>query len=395
MTGPLADVVIADFTQLMQGAWAAQKLGDMGADVIKIEPPGGELERSIAYEGERFNGHTPGYLSKNRNKRSVTLDLKTAVGQQAAMDIIAEADVLMENFRPGVMGRLGLSYEDVQAVNQEIIYVSGSAYGSDGPYSGRPGQDLLYQAMTGMASYTGRRGEPPTAAGTVIVDEHSATLIALYTVGALFHCRAGGGGQRIEASLLNSAIDMQCQEFTLALNTDRDLTRGAKSHGHAMLAPPYGIYETADGYVAIGMSPLETVCQTLEVTDIDPGEYDTQRRAFDARDTIHDAIEARTREFPAAELVDTLAAEDVQAVQVARPTEVPDDRQVRHNDMFIEVPHPEGGTFTSTGFPIELSETPEELRRGPPKTGEHTADVLREIGYGDAEIEAVEESLER
>lgn len=394
MSGTLADVVVADFTQLMQGAWAAQKLGDMGADVIKIEPPRGELERSIAYEGEWFDGHTPGYLSKNRNKRSVTLNLKTDAGHQAALDIIAEADVVMENFRPGVMPRLGLSYEDVIEVNPSIIYVSGSAYGSSGPYVDRPGQDLLYQAMTGLTTYTGRSDEPPTPAGSVVVDEHAATLISLYTVAALYHRQATGEGQRIGASLLNSAIDMQCQELTLALNTGRDLTRGEKTHGHAMLAPPYGIYETADGYVAIGMSPLETVCETLAVDEIDPGQYDSQADAFDARDSIHEAIEARTRTYDAADLVETLSEVDVQAVEVVRPTDVPSDPQIQHNDMIIEVPHPEGGTFKSTGFPIELSETPDELRRGPPKTGAHTTEVLEEIGYDDAAVESVLESLD-
>lgn len=389
MSGTLADVVVADFTQLMQGAWAAQKLGDMGADVIKIEPPRGELERSIAYEGEWFDGHTPGYLSKNRNKRSVTLDLKTEPGHQAALDIIADADVVMENFRPGVMARLGLSYDDVTEVNPSVIYVSGSAYGSSGPYVERPGQDLLYQAMTGLTTYTGRQDEPPTPAGSVVVDEHAATLISLYTVAALYHRRATGEGQRIEASLLNSAIDMQCQELTLALNTGRDLARGEKTHGHAMLAPPYGIYETADGYVAIGMSPLETVCETLGVDGIDPDDFDSQAAAFEARDSIHEAIEARTRTYEANDLVETLSSVDVQAVTVADPTDVPDDPQVRHNDMILDVPHPEGGTFTTTGFPIKLSGTPDELRRGPPKIGEHTTEVLEEIGYDDAAIQAV------
>ena len=166
----LGDVTVADFTQLMAGGWAAQKLGDMGADVIKIEPPGGEFQREMSYSGEYLDGVGIGHLAMNRNKRSVALDLKTDEGPGVAERIVEEADVLMQNFRPGVMERLGLDYDSVTEINPEIVYVSVSAYGEEGPYAERPGQDLLYQASTGLASYTGRAGEPPTPAGTVVVN---------------------------------------------------------------------------------------------------------------------------------------------------------------------------------------------------------------------------------
>jgi crotonobetainyl-CoA:carnitine CoA-transferase CaiB-like acyl-CoA transferase len=391
MVQPLEDVTIADFTQLMQGAWASQKLGDMGADVIKIEPPGGERERAVPYGGEYFDGVAPGFLAKDRNKRSVVLNLKSEEGREAALDIIAEADVLMENFRPDVMDRLGLAYDDVTEINGDIIYVSASAYGSSGPYADRPGQDLLYQAMTGLASYTGRSDDPPTPAGTVVADEHSATLVAYYTMTALFHREATGEGQKLEASLLDSAVDFQCQEITYALNTNETLERGERTHGHPALWPPYGIYETAESHLAVGMSPLSDVAETFGLADR-LGDYRDPTEIYEDRDEIHRTIEAYTREQDVDDLVERLSAADVQAVEVADIEEVVDDPQIEHNDMLIEVDHPTGGTFTTTGFPVEMSETSEAIRYRPPKLGEHTEEVLEEVGYDGEQIDAVLEA---
>lgn len=389
----LEDVTIADFTQLMQGSWAAQKLGDMGADVIKIEPPHGEPERQVTFGGEFFDGVAPGFLAKDRNKRSVVLDLKSDEGREAALDIIAEADVLMENFRPDVMERLGLSYEDVREINEDIIYVSASAYGSSGPYADRPGQDLLYQAMTGLTEITGRRDDPPTPGGTVFVDEHSATLIAYYTVSALLHRERTGEGQKIEASLLDSAVDFMSQEITYSLNTDKEFTRGKKMHGHHMLNPPYGIYETADSYLALGFSPLPLVAETLGLEE-ELGDYESQEELYEHRDEIHDAIESETKRWQIDELVEELSAADIQAVKVAKPGDIADDPQIQHNDMLIDVEHPNGGSFKTTGFPVSMSKTQEAVNQRPPKLGEHTDEVLAEFGYDDEDIEAVHEANE-
>ncbi|WP_276255821.1 CaiB/BaiF CoA transferase family protein [Halomontanus rarus] len=381
----LTDVTVADFTQLMAGGWSTQKLGDMGADVIKIERPTGDVQREMSYRGTLLDGTGIGYLTMNRNKRSVALDLKTEEGHRAATKIVEEADVLVHNYRPGVMSRLGLSYDDVTELNPEIIYVAVSGYGSSGPYADRPGQDLIYQAMTGLTSYTGRAGEPPTPAGTVVVDEHTATLAAMHTLQALYHRERTGEGQKVETNLLNAAVDLQCNELTYAMNVGEDLDRGEKTHGHPYLYPPYGIYETDDGHVAIGMAPLETIADTFDLDGL--SGYDGQRELFEHRDEIHDTIESYTETRPTDEVVDELVDADVQASAVRYPTELASNPQVQHNDMILELDHPEGGTFETTGVPVEMSGSEPAAARSPPGLGEDTRDVLGELGYSDDEID--------
>lgn len=381
----LEDVTVADFTQLMAGGWATQKLGDMGADVIKIESPSGDTQRGMTYRGKLLEGEGIGFLAMNRNKRSIAIDLKTDEGFQVARDIVEEADVLVHNYRPGVMERLGLSYDDVTAFNPDIVYVAISGYGSSGPYSDRPGQDLLYQAQTGLASYTGREGEPPTPAGTVVVDEHTATLAALHTLEALYHRERTGEGQKVETNLLNAAVDLQVNELTLAMNTGENLDRGEKTHGHAYLYPPYGIYETSDGYVAIGMSPLEKIAETFDLDGLD--DYDSQRELFEHRDEIHDIIESYTCEHTSETIVDELVEADVQASEVRRATEIESNPQVEHNDMIVEIDRRDGDSFKTTGIPVSMSETTHEIEHSPPPIGGDTSEVLRELGYDDADID--------
>ncbi|NGM70503.1 CoA transferase [Natronolimnobius sp. AArcel1] len=378
MTLPLDGIRIADFTQMMQGPWATQKLADMGADVVKIERPGGEWERFLEAGGETLEGTSPFFLAMNRNKRSIELDLKRERGQKLAREFVADADVVVENFRPGVMERFGLDYETVSEQNPDIIYVSASGFGPDGPYVDRPGQDLLLQAMSGLARYTGRRDDPPTPVGTAVVDEHAASLIALHTTMALFHRERTDEGQRVDVNLFNAALDLQCQELTAVLNLEREFERSEEGIAQAWLDAPYGIYETADGYVAIAMAPLETVSDALDLEEL--AEY-AAADAYERRDEIKRLLEAETRTRATDDLVEALLAVDVWVAPVNDFHDVAEDPQVKHNEMLIELEHPDGGTFTTTGSPVDYSKTPATVRTNPPAAGEHTRELLTELGY--------------
>lgn len=381
MSKALDGVTIADFSQMMQGPWGTMTLADMGADVIKIEPIGGEYEHDVSVSGEMYRGRSPYYLAMNRNKRSVAVDLKDERGREAVRDIVAEADVLVENFRPGVMERLGFGYEDVREYNPSIVYASASGYGSTGPYEDRPGQDLLVQALSGIMKTTGRRGDPPTAAGTFVADELSALFTVLHVVIALYYREQTGEGQRIESSLLNSMIAGMCQEVTATTNLNVNFERPDRNISHSQFGAPYGVYETADGHLAISLGSLDDLAVALDLDVI--ANFDTPKRAFERRDQIHEEIESVTRDYGRDDLLDRLLEADIWAASVNSLEEMAEDPQVRHNEMLIEIDDPSVGTFKTTGFPVEMSETPGSVERPPPRVGEHTEEVLQEAGYDD------------
>lgn len=390
MAQALEGVKIADFSQLMQGPWATQKLADMGADVIKIEPIGGELEREVPAMGRMYDEKSPFYLAMNRNKRSLTVDLKSDEGIEAVLDLIERSDVLVENFRPGVMDRLGLGYEDVTEENENIIYVSASGFGSTGPYADRPGQDLLAQAMSGKASITGRRDDPPMPAGTFIADELSATLIALHVAIALYYRERTGTGQRIEANLLDAMIDALTQEITSELTMEESASRSEAGIGHAYMSAPYGYYETEDGYVAISMSPPAQLGETLDIEQLK--EYSSQEEVYDDRDEIKRLVEERTKEFETDEVLELFSEADIWASDILTIEEMADDPQVAHNEMIVELEDPDVGTYKTTGLPVTMSETPGRIESTPPRAGEHTEEVLTEIGYSESEARELAES---
>jgi crotonobetainyl-CoA:carnitine CoA-transferase CaiB-like acyl-CoA transferase len=382
----LEGVRILDFTQMMMGPWASQFLADMGADVIKIERPGaGEWERGLHAVGDLLDGQSPFFLAMNRNKRSVALNLKDARAREVCRRLAEGSDLVMENFRPGVMDRLGLGYDDLRRINPSIVYVSGSGFGADGPYADRPGQDLLIQAMSGLAAYGGRRDDPPTPAGSSIVDASTALLLAFSAMVALFHRERTGEGQRIDVSLFDTAIALQCQELAAFMNLGRRFDRSRSGVGGAWLSAPFGIYRTADGWMALAMASLAVIGELLDLPEL--ARYDDERAAYDHRDEVKELVQERLTERPTGDWLEILATRDVWCAPVHTFDDVVDDPQVAHNELLATVPHPNGGRDVRVvGVPMRFSRTPGTIRSGPPAVGQHTQEVLEELGFETDEV---------
>jgi crotonobetainyl-CoA:carnitine CoA-transferase CaiB-like acyl-CoA transferase len=385
----LEGIRVLDFTQMMMGPWASQFLADMGADVVKVERPGaGEWERGLHAVGELLDGQSPFFLAMNRNKRSVALNLKDERARDVCRRLAERSDLVMENFRPGVMDRLGLGYDDLKKINPSIVYVSGSGFGPDGPYADRPGQDLLVQAMSGLAAYGGRRGDPPTPAGSSIVDASTALLLAFSAMVALFHRERTGEGQRVDVSLFDTAIALQCQELAAFMNLDRRFDRSEAGIGGAWLSAPFGIYRTKDGWVALAMASLSVIGELLDVPDV--AKYDDERAAYDHRDEVKELVQRRLVERPTQEWLEILATRDVWCAPVQTFDDVVEDPQVEHNELLTTVPHPsDGRDVRVVGVPMRFSATPGTIRSGPPAVGQHTDEVLRELGFDDRELRAM------
>lgn len=383
-TGPLSGIRILDLTQFMQGPWATQLLGDMGADVIKLEPPGGEWERHYTFSDVWLGGESALFLAMNRNKRSIVVDLKEPAGRRVALDLAADVDVLVENSRPGVMERLGLGYEDVKEVNDHIIYASATGYGADGPYARRPGQDLLVQSLSGLASITGAGDGPPVAAGTPIADEHGARLLSLGIVMALFHRERTGQGQHVQSSLLAGLIDAQCQELVTALNGGVVPQRSPAGIAHAMTPAPYGIYPTADGHLALAQGSLSVLAEVTGLPRL--SEVEEMGLGFDARDEVKALLDDAFPKRPTDEWIELLVARDFWCARVNDYAMLPDDPQVVHAELLTTMSHPKAGQVRMPNIPIRMSASPGGLHRPPPLCGEHTEDVLREVGYSTERI---------
>ena len=380
---------ILSFTQFLLGPAGVQYLADLGADVIKIEAPGGTLfERNWAGCDLFLNGVSAFYLCANRNQRNLTLNLRHPDGQAAAKRLIAVADVLVQNFRPGVMERFGLAYEQVASLNPRLIYVSASGYGEKSVYKDRPGQDLLLQAMSGLASISGRAGTPPAPVGAPIVDQHGAALLAMGVLAALLDRTRTGRGQKLEVTMIRSALDLQLEILSYYLNGGQ--MRKSPTSLASMFHPgPYGIYETRDGYLALSMSPLPDLQAALQLEELAP--LATERFNYPAREAIARILEPVIRTRTTREWIEYLVPRGIWAAPVLDFEAVLEDPAVREADVVEEVEHPTAGTVRLLRFPVEFSSGRASCRRIPPRSGEHTDDVLREIGYSEAEVQRLRE----
>lgn len=373
--GPLSHLRVLDFTALVQGPLATQILGDLGADVVKIERVEGEWSRHWGILDGHTHGQTDSFLAFNRNKRSVTADLKDEQARERILALAAEFDVVVENFRPGVMARLGLGYEAFAGRNPAIIFVSSSGYGQTGPYVARPGQDMLIQALTGMLWLAGRAGDPPTAAGVGIADQYTALHIVIGILAALEHRRQTGQGQRVELDLFSCTISAQQQELTYYLNHGSIPPRPAENHGSIWATAPFGLYPTADGGIAIAMTPCPIVGRALDLPEL--AQYDTNALMLEHRAEIYAALAARLKTGTTARWLAALLAHDVWCAPIQDYDDLVQDPQALHNGMFWEVPIGDGSqSFRTPASPFVFSATPVAIHRGVPDLGEHTEEIF-------------------
>jgi len=385
--GPLKGLVVADFSQLAQGPWATQMLGDMGADIIKIEPVKGDWMRHYSYGNLYPEGESISFLSFNRNKRSIALNLKDTKANKVAIDIIAKADILVENFRPGVMDRLGLGYDDMIKINPKLVYCSSSGYGSSGPYLHRPGQDLLAQSISGSAALNGIKGQMPVVTAVGQADLLTSLFINQSVLAAIYSREKTGKGQKIEANLLNSVVGFHVQEITAYLHKGSNPERSESGIPNPWVGAPYGLYNTKDGYIAIGMNSVQKLAKIVGLPQYDSKEY-ASNNVIESRDEIRFAFDVVFQKKRTDEWLEILLKEDIWCSQVNNFDEMVKDSQIKHNEMIIEIDHPVVGRVKTTGFPVWFSETPQKIYKPAPLLNGNAKEILKEIcRYGDEIID--------
>ena len=383
--GVLDGYRVLDCSIAMAGPFAAQRLGDLGADVIKVEPVTGEWQRHTAAGGARGNRINVSFLSLNRNKRSLAVDLKSDEGKAILLDLVKSADVFLQNYRPGVAERLGVDYDTLSAINPKLVYVSMSGYGEDGPYRDRPGQDLVLQGMSGAMLSAGREGEPPTAAGEYLVDAVTAYTAFEGVLAALLHRERTGEGQRIDVNMLDAITTLQMQELSVFTVAGKPQTRSAEPHAHVYIRAPYGAFATSDGFIIVAFPPLKKLGEVIgEPSFLTMNE---EVDGWEKRDEIFAKTRDRLKDRTSAEWLATFAEADIWAGPVYGYADLVEDPQIRHNGTFVEYDHPTEGRVKTPGFPFRMSKTQPQVYRGAPVTGENTREILSGIGYPDDKID--------
>jgi len=385
----LKGVRVVSFNHFLLGPMGMQILGDLGADVISIENAEGAWQRHWSGGDIWHDGQSVLHLCANRNKRSVAIDLKSPKGRDLALRLIDTADVVAENFRPGVMEKLGLGYAALKARRPMLIYASASGYGPDGPYADKPGQDLLAQALFGMMAITGQAATGPRPAGASVIDHHGSALFAMGILAAIVRQQRTGQGCRVDASLMQAALDLQAESLVAWANAPvrPPVTQAFRHVAGWYYAAPYGVYATKDGYLVLSLSPLKVLAEILGEPRL--GEFN-EKDSWSRQDEITELIAERLKTATTGEWGARMGSK-IWHAPVQDYAQIVEDPQVRHMKSLVRVPGggDTGAPLTLVNHPVLYDGEAAEVRLPPQQLGAQTEEVLKEIGLGDAEIMAL------
>jgi len=383
---PLDGILVLDFSQFLAGPVAAMRLADLGARVIKVErPQGGDIGRTLAFAGRSADGDTISFHAMNRNKEGITADLKDPEDLKQIRALVAQADVIIQNFRPGVMERIGLDYESVKLLNPRIVYGSASGYGEEGPWKNRPGQDLLAQSISGLPWLNGSRADGPVPVGIAIADQITSCHIAQGVTALLLRRERTGLGGHAQTSLLEAMLDLQLELLSTHLNDETvTVDRGGQHSAHAFLPAPYGTYPTSDGYLALAMNPIPKIGELLGVQELraltDPQEW------WDRQDEIERLIAAHLATDTTEHWLGILDAGDIWCAPVLTLEQLVDHEGFRalrmtqlitrddaHTDSGVEI------TLTTTRCPIRIDGQTLTSAKPAPKLGQDNEAIRAEF----------------
>ncbi len=383
--GPLSGLRVLDLSTMLAGPYGATLMGDLGADVIKVESHYGDESRHL---GPKRGEERGPYLSLNRSKRALVLDLQQADAQESFARLCATTDIIVTNVREPAMSKLGINYEQIKQHKPDIIWIWVTSFGADGPYAGRPGIDFLAQGYTGVLNLNGEPKGNPVRTGFPAVDVMTSLLVVNAALAALRVRDATGEGQRVEVSLLDALMHAQASSIGGYLATGERPTR---TGNRSLYFAPSGVYPTKDGKYVVITTPGEkffgNICRALAV------DWDKDERFsnIDARlaneDELDRVMSEGTRRFTRAELVEKLIAADVLTAPINEVEDVVEDPQILHNQMIVPTQHPELGEVKVTGIPLRFYGTPCSVKKHPPMQGEHTRELLTELGYTTAQID--------
>ncbi len=390
MQQALAGVRVLEFTQVMAGPFCAMLLGDLGADVIKVEPPGGDTTRRM---GKRQGMESAGYWAVNRNKRGIVLNLKDPRAQDIVRTLVRQTDVVVENYRPGVMAGFGLDYDRLKQEQPSLIYASVSGFGSTGPYAHKGGFDLVAQGMSGIMSVTGEEDRPPVKCGIPVTDLGAGLFAEQAILAAYIHRLKTGEGQYIDTSLLEAGVALSVWESTQYFSTGGIPEPMGSAH---RMSAPYQAIRCADGYINLGAANTRTwekFAQAIGHPELlDRPAYADDGLRVKNRHQLTQEIEAVTTQQPRSHWLAVLEAVGVPCGPISNYAEVFADPHIQARGMVQEMQHPVGGSVQVLGPAAKLSATPARLARPSPLYGEHTAEVLAEVGWTPVEIQALEKA---